>query len=315
MTSPIVVHRGVLQGDSLSPLLFNLVINILIATIKQDKLNCMRYVYDYALTPKHWMQFADDTPLVTGLESDNQYLCNAFVKWSKWVGLVIKVSKCHVFGMKKVKTDVTQYKPYINILKVPIPLVELNENFTYLGKDFSLTMICDHVKYELIQDISCYLQKIDHLPLHPLQKIEICQLYVFSKLKWRFKIYNFSETWAIQNIDKHFSKLYRKWLQLPVSANITHLSLPNNKLGLNIRTAKQIYNECKITVRRILRCSVNEEARKLDEVTTIKNVDSDSVVNKAVSEDLPNHKAKEKCKSIFTKEKTESIWYDFMGLK
>ena len=70
-----------------------------------------------------------------------------------------------------------------------------------------------------------------------------------------------------------------------------------------------------MTVRRILRCSVNEEARKLYEITTIKNVNSDSVVNKAVSEDLPNHKVKEKCKSIFTKEKTESIRNDFMGLK
>ena len=34
MTSPIRVHRGVLQGDSLSPLLFNLVINTHINTIK-----------------------------------------------------------------------------------------------------------------------------------------------------------------------------------------------------------------------------------------------------------------------------------------
>ena len=119
----------------------------------------------------------------------------------------------------------------------------------------------------------------------------------------------------IQNIDNHFSKFYRKWLELPVSANITHLSLSNSTLGLNIRTAKQIYNECKITVRRILRCSVNEEARKLYEITTIKNVNSDSVVNKAVSEDLPNQEVKEKCKSIFTKEKTESIWNYFIGLK
>ena len=92
------------------------------------------------------MQFADDMALVTALESNNQYLCNAFVKWSTWAGLVIKVSKCHVFGMKKVKTYITQYKPYITVSKVPIPPVELNENFTYLGKDFSLTMIYDHVK-------------------------------------------------------------------------------------------------------------------------------------------------------------------------
>ena len=38
-----------------------------------------------------------------------------------------------------------------------MPPVELNENFTYLVKDFSLTIIGDHVKNELMQDISCYL--------------------------------------------------------------------------------------------------------------------------------------------------------------
>ena len=67
----------------------------------------MGYVYDSTLAPKHWMQFADYTALVTSLESDSQYLCNAFVKWSTWAGLIIKVSKCHVFGMKKVKTHYT----------------------------------------------------------------------------------------------------------------------------------------------------------------------------------------------------------------
>ena len=120
------------------------------------------------------MQFADDTALVTSLESDNQYFCNAFVKWSTWAGLIIKFGKCHVFGMKKVKTDIIQYKPYITINKTPIPTVEILENFTYLGKDFNISMKCDHVKEQLTNNIMNYLQKIDILPLHPLQKIEIC---------------------------------------------------------------------------------------------------------------------------------------------
>ena len=36
MTSPIKLQRGVLQGDSLSPLLFNLIVNTLINTIKSE---------------------------------------------------------------------------------------------------------------------------------------------------------------------------------------------------------------------------------------------------------------------------------------
>ena len=84
---------------------------------------------------------------------------------------------------------------------------------------------------------------------------------------------------------------------------------------MNVKTAKLIYNECKITLRRVLRCSRNEEACKLYEMTTMKNVNSDTIVNKAFSQDLPNNKIKDKYKSILNKEITESVWDNFMGLK
>ena len=76
-----------------------------------------------------------------------------------------------------------------------------------------------------------------------------------------------------------------------------------------------IYNECKITLRRVLRCSRNEEARKLYEMTTMKNVNSDTIVNKAFSQNLSNSKIRDKCKSILNKEITESVWDNFKGLK
>ena len=53
LTLPTTVEKEVLQGDS-SPLLFNLVINTLINTIKQEKLNCIRYIFDACIPPKHY---------------------------------------------------------------------------------------------------------------------------------------------------------------------------------------------------------------------------------------------------------------------
>ena len=84
---------------------------------------------------------------------------------------------------------------------------------------------------------------------------------------------------------------------------------------MDVKTAKLIYNECKITLRRVLRRSRNEEARKLYEMTTMKNVNSDTIVNKALSQDISNNKIKEKCKSILNKEITKSVWDNFMALK
>ena len=105
----------------------------------------------------------------------------------------------------------------------------------------------DHIKSELDFTIEKYLQIINQLPLHPLQKIEICQGFLFSKLKWQFSIYNLTKTWVGETLDNKFSKFYSRWLQNPVSGNISHLSLLRNKLGLEIKTLKQIYNECKVS--------------------------------------------------------------------
>ena len=46
----------------------------------------------------------------------------------------------------------------------------------------------------------------------------------------------------------------------------------------------------------------------------MKNVNSDSIVNKAFSQDIPN-KIKAKYKSTLNKEITESVRDNFMGLK
>ena len=80
-TDPILVERGVLQGDCLSPLLFNLMFNSFIQTIKSDEFKQLSDRYTKLLTSKHWLQFADDATAISGSESDNQILLNAFTRW------------------------------------------------------------------------------------------------------------------------------------------------------------------------------------------------------------------------------------------
>ena len=47
--------------------------------------------------------------------------------------------------------------------------------------------------------------------------------------------------------------------------------------------AKSIYNQCKVTVRRILSQSVNPEIRNLYGLTSSINVPSDSVINSVIN--------------------------------
>ena len=80
LTDPNPVQRGVLQGDCLSSLIFNMCVITLITMIDQEKVKCLGYVYENTLFPKHWFQFANNTAVATALESDNQLLLNVFIK-------------------------------------------------------------------------------------------------------------------------------------------------------------------------------------------------------------------------------------------
>ena len=106
-----------------------------------------------------------------------------------------------------------------------------------------------------------HVRIIDKLPLTPLNKISIVQVYVFNKIRWRFSIYDLTETWVDENIDKIILKFVRKWCQLPVCANVQHLSFPLSKLDANFKSAKTLYNQCKLLTSRILRQSKNPEIK------------------------------------------------------
>ena len=65
VTDYIRVEKGVLQGDSLSPLLFNMVINTFIQPIKKEEYTQLGYSFHKAFYPRHWFQFADDVAVIT----------------------------------------------------------------------------------------------------------------------------------------------------------------------------------------------------------------------------------------------------------
>ena len=117
-----------------------------------------------------------------------------------------------------------------------------------------------------------------------------------------------------QNLDSVIIKRYhRKWLHFPVSGNITHLSLPKNKSGLNITTLKEIYVECKVSVRQTLKLSRNEEVRTLYQLTNNKNVNIDCLLNSIDIAKKPLFR--NKTKSVLSKAMKETIWNEFLELK
>ncbi|CAB4019443.1 Hypothetical predicted protein, partial [Paramuricea clavata] len=272
------VGKGVLQGDCLSPLLFNMCVNTLIKCIEDERVQCIGYSYCEYLRPRHWFQFADDTALVTTSEEDNQALLDVFTKWCRWAGFQVRVNKCSTFGIKHNGKKATPFKPYLKVNNQMIPQVEINESFQYLGKQFNYKMDTVVIEQELEYDLLEYLEKINRLPLHPRNKILIITKYVYSKLRWRLSIYRLSQTWVEQHLDNKIISYIKRWLHFHKGANMTHLKLASSKLGVGLQLASDVYRYCKLSIRKILSKSINNDMRCLFNLTKFNNVQTDCLI-------------------------------------
>ena len=63
----------------------------------------------------------------------------------------------------------------------------------------------DHIKSGLINFVSGVLINCDSLPLTPLNNLSVIQRYVYSKVSWKFSIYDLTETWVVDIKYKNLS--------------------------------------------------------------------------------------------------------------
>ena len=66
-----------------------------------------------------------------------------------------------------------QYFPYLIIDRERIPLIKIDDGFTYLRKDFNFGMDCTKIQDNIIDKIWKYIRKIHVLPSHPRNKVLI----------------------------------------------------------------------------------------------------------------------------------------------
>ena len=276
----IKVENGVLQGDCLSPLLFNMIINTFIQSLKQEKYQTFGARVLEGFGPRNWFQFADDAAAVTSVESENQLLVNLFSRWCNWSDMEIRPDKCHIFGMKKINTKCVQFSPKVYINNVLVKGIKADESFLYLGRYFDFHMSDREHKNELTTKLKEYLEKIDGLDVHPRNKILIYQKYVLGKISWHLTVTKISPTWIKEHLDNMVSNYIRSWLELPVNGTLKIATLSRNKYGLNFINISTRFTQCQVTFRNALKNSTNKNINKLHQVTKKgTNIQTDSYLS------------------------------------
>ena len=78
----------------------------------------------------------DDDAVISGLESENQILLNLLSSWCSWADIIIRVNKCHSFGIKKSGTSSKHFQSKLFLKDELISPIKQDEYFTYLGRRF-----------------------------------------------------------------------------------------------------------------------------------------------------------------------------------
>ena len=263
----IKVGRGVLQGDCLSPLTFNLCFNTFIHYISPQKFKQFGYSLD-SLFPVHWFQFADDAAVITSLENENQLLLNHFSRWCTWARMILRVDKCSTFGIRKASSSSIQFLPKLTISNSVVPPVEIDSSFRYLGRHFNFTMNNHQHMSDLLDTTNTLMSKINDLSCHPKNKLLLYHRLLLSKISWNLTIADISKTWIIENLDSIVSKYIRQWLELPISATLSSLIIKRSKYGISLVLPSIKFIQCQTNIRNKLKSSPNNDIVHLWEETS-----------------------------------------------
>ena len=182
--------------------------------------------------------------------------------------MIVRVDKCHSFGLCKKGTMTVQYLPKLYINNILIPPVKVDEQFTYLGRHFDFKMTDSTHKENLLNVINDQFEIIDRLPLHPRNKLLLYQFYTLAKISWDTTVSNISVTWIKNNLENIVSRYVRKWLEIPVSGTLSVATLSKRKFGLGLVLPSTRFTQCQVTFRKSLAKSYNKNIRKIHEVSS-----------------------------------------------
>lgn len=97
--TPLVPLRiGVYQGDPLSVVIFNTVMNTLVDTLTTRR--DLGYHFTGTRHKVNILQYADDTCLVANSPASCQFLLSMVSDWLSWAGMKAKVCKCHTISLQ-----------------------------------------------------------------------------------------------------------------------------------------------------------------------------------------------------------------------
>lgn len=245
-SSEIFLHRGVKQGDPMSSILFNLVIDELFEIIGD------RFGYEIeGVGSVNARAFADDIALISGSEIGMQQLLLTTEQFLSARGLDINVKKCVAICLRKagkakksqIADSSVQNPPCFMVNNEPIRLLGVNDQCKYLGIQYTPLGAVD--SRVAVSKLKLALTSLSKAPLKPQQKVLMLRSYLIPRF-----IHTFTHTECYPKLMGQQDRLIRRWLKqtlrLPLSVCTDFFYLPMKEGGLGIGKFYDIIGTAKV---------------------------------------------------------------------
>ena len=230
-TKVIRIKKGVLQGDPLSPVIFNLVMDVAVRCLKESVGAALEGSKVSALL------FADDAVLLSESVSGLQMNVDRFVSKLASFGLGINAAKSaavHIGVNGKKKSWFVRDTSSIVIQGEKVKALKVGESYKYLGLKLSLGKCVSNT----VKDLDVMLQNITRSVLKPQHKLAILRSHAIPKVEYALDLGESSKG-ILRDCDRHIRRAVRKWVHLPkdVPISLFHVKTKDGGLGIpSLRT-------------------------------------------------------------------------------
>ena len=226
-TPSIPINAGVKQGCTLSPILFNLCIEIILRAVSMK---------GHQIGPtKHFngeisvLAYADDLVIVAKTKEKLQQLLDVASSSADLIGLEFRQDKCTSLSMtysKKYPSNIELNQ--FRVQTKEIPSLTEHEHYRYLGVPIGVRRDVDTLE-SLVDDLCVDLERIRSSLLAPWQKLDAIRTFVQPCLTFALRAGE-PQKQSLSNYKKKLVEVVRSICNLPVRAT-SHIIFASSKVG------------------------------------------------------------------------------------
>lgn len=225
--SALVPGRGVKQGDPLSPLLFNVVVNRLLETLPKEVGSTLG---DFRLNA---MAFADDLILIGKTSAGLQLMIDNCSSFLNSCGMSINTAKSLTISIEaNAKKKITMVNSFCVFRdgECEIPSLKRSDKWRYLGVTFTPE---GRTLFKPKEELIPKLNRLQHAPLKPQQRMHALRTILIPQLYHKITLGNI-KIGCLNKADRTIRSTVRKWLRLPSDTPISYFHAPVSSGGLGV---------------------------------------------------------------------------------